>query len=191
MALFSICAECEAIREQFVSLLSGTEGPKLRDGLRTYGDAYPYVKDEDFDELLFERFAFVPEHHKSSADREHRDAEFAYPEFRAAVRRMVEHLTRTGHSALKRAHRCAVPPPVFRCPRRPAHPFAVTAWIPRALEIRMEAHAGHQDWSPIPVVTGIIDVLQIERREYAAPEMGGVIALKDFFVAIIERPITQ
>jgi hypothetical protein len=58
-------------------------------------------------------------------------------------------------------------------------------------KINVEAHAGDGDGAARLIVAGIIDVLQVEGREEAAPEMRGVEAFEDFFGAVGQPAIAE
>ena len=60
-----------------------------------------------------------------------------------------------------------------------------------SLEIDVEAKGGDKDGAAILVVAGVIDVLKVEGSKEAAPEMGGVKALEDLFVTVIQRAIAE
>src|SRR5579863_1981046 len=55
----------------------------------------------------------------------------------------------------------------------------------------MEAETGDEHGATGFVVAGIVDVLNIKRGEKAAPEVRGVKAFEDFFVAVSQLAVTQ
>src|SRR5580693_2103621 len=58
-------------------------------------------------------------------------------------------------------------------------------------KLDVKPHAGYKHGTARLVIAGIIDVLKIERREEAAPHMGGVKSFDDFFRAGRERAVAQ
>src|SRR5713226_2839727 len=79
---------------------------------------------------------------------------------------------------------CACCPPQFA-----AHYPGSLA--PRASKIDVQAKAGDHHGAAILVVARVIDVVEIERTEDAAPDVRGVEAFEDFFMPIGERPVAQ
>ena len=55
----------------------------------------------------------------------------------------------------------------------------------------MQPQGGHDHWTAIPVVAGIVDVLKARSHIDTAPEVCGLIGLHDFFTAILEGSITE
>jgi hypothetical protein len=65
--------------------------------------------------------------------------------------------------------------------------FGTPAW---ASEFSVETEARDGNRTADLVIARIVDVLQIERREKAAPKMRGIEALEDFFRAVGEAAVT-
>src|SRR5882762_1480551 len=59
------------------------------------------------------------------------------------------------------------------------------------LELQMQAQAWHDYRSPVPVVAGIVDVLQAKRRINSPPHVECVVGLDDILAAVIETPIAE
>src|SRR5882672_447783 len=55
----------------------------------------------------------------------------------------------------------------------------------------MKAKRQHDDWSPVPVVPWIVNVLQSERRINPAPHVQRVIGLDNILAPVIETAIAQ
>jgi hypothetical protein len=55
----------------------------------------------------------------------------------------------------------------------------------------VETQTRHKHWTASFVVDGIIDVLQIARREKSAPQVRGVESFQDFFRAVGESAVAQ
>ena len=63
--------------------------------------------------------------------------------------------------------------------------------LPWTLEFQMEAEPWNPHRAAVPVVTRVIDVLQIGSDEKAAPQMRGIVALDDFLSAVVQTAIAQ
>jgi len=55
----------------------------------------------------------------------------------------------------------------------------------------MQAKPGNNNWATDVIVSRVVDVLQVEGSEYAAPHMRRVVALLDRFTGVTERSISQ
>jgi hypothetical protein len=59
------------------------------------------------------------------------------------------------------------------------------------LEFQMQTKAGNDDRAADAIVAGVIDVLQIEGSENAAPNVGRVVTLLNRLAPVTERSISQ
>jgi hypothetical protein len=59
------------------------------------------------------------------------------------------------------------------------------------LEFDVQAQAGNENWSSITVITGIVDVLQIQGGINSAPEVERVVCLFDILSPVVEATVPQ
>src|ERR1700734_2609774 len=55
----------------------------------------------------------------------------------------------------------------------------------------MAAHGSNPDRSAVAVISGIVDVLYVDREEKPLPRMPGVIALDDVLATIVQAAVTE
>ncbi len=69
------------------------------------------------------------------------------------------------------------------------------SWVRKARPLQLEINVGakprNEHRAARLVVSGIVDVLQIERRENSAPDVRGIISFEDFFAAITEPAVSE
>ncbi len=59
------------------------------------------------------------------------------------------------------------------------------------LEFQVEAEPGRQHGASVAIIAGMVDVLNFDAAENAAPKMRVVVALDDIFTAVVERAVAQ
>ena len=65
------------------------------------------------------------------------------------------------------------------------------SWQGSALELQVKPQARHQHGSAIAVISGMVDVLQIEGAEEAAPYVEVVIRFDDVLPPVVQSTIAQ